>query len=99
MWRSFNSYYDKAFGTEEDRQITKDELQKADASTMMQLDLKKEMNWIISLLDKMGALVVFSHNDYQCNNILKRDAVQNGERTLLIDFEYSAYNYRYNCFL
>lgn len=61
-------------------------------------DLRAEREFIIDILDQIKSPVVFSHNDLHHANILlaktskKRPTLN--ERVILIDFEYSSYNYR-----
>lgn len=63
---------------------------------LMKLDLPAELESLRALLAATPSPVVFCHNDVQEGNILildNRDQNSN-ERLMLIDFEYSSYNYR-----
>uniref|UniRef100_A0A672GH70 Ethanolamine kinase n=1 Tax=Salarias fasciatus TaxID=181472 RepID=A0A672GH70_SALFA len=63
---------------------------------LMKLDLPAELESLRALLAATPSPVVFCHNDVQEGNILildKRDHSPT-ERLMLIDFEYSSYNYR-----
>ncbi|KAM4618594.1 choline/ethanolamine kinase isoform 2-T2 [Polymixia lowei] len=63
---------------------------------LMKFDLPAELESLRLLLAETPSPVVFCHNDVQEGNILKledRDHTST-ERLMLIDFEYSSYNYR-----
>uniref|UniRef100_A0A3B4AU41 Ethanolamine kinase n=1 Tax=Periophthalmus magnuspinnatus TaxID=409849 RepID=A0A3B4AU41_9GOBI len=63
---------------------------------LMKLDLPGELKRLRALLAATPSPVVFCHNDVQEGNILileDKDQSSN-ERLMLIDFEYSSYNYR-----
>ncbi|MEQ2294273.1 hypothetical protein AMECASPLE_002323 [Ameca splendens] len=63
---------------------------------LMKFDLPAELKSLRSLLAATPSPVVFCHNDVQEGNILmleERDHTST-ERLMLIDFEYSSYNYR-----
>ncbi|XP_073514487.1 choline kinase alpha-like [Phyllobates terribilis] len=59
-------------------------------------NLPKEMANLRSLLEATHSPVVFCHNDCQEGNVLLLDGRENCEKQklMLIDFEYSSYNYR-----
>ncbi|XP_063293929.1 choline kinase alpha [Pelobates fuscus] len=59
-------------------------------------NLPKEMANLRSLLEATSSPVVFCHNDCQEGNILLLNESENSEKQslMLIDFEYSSYNYR-----
>ncbi|XP_075998490.1 choline/ethanolamine kinase [Genypterus blacodes] len=63
---------------------------------LMKLDLPAELESLRALLAATPSPVVFCHNDIQEGNILiLEDKDGNSlERLMLIDFEYSSYNYR-----
>uniref|UniRef100_A0A8C6WWS7 ethanolamine kinase n=1 Tax=Neogobius melanostomus TaxID=47308 RepID=A0A8C6WWS7_9GOBI len=63
---------------------------------LMKLDLPGELERLRALLAATPSPVVFCHNDVQEGNILMLDDEQKSsdERLMLIDFEYSSYNYR-----
>ncbi|XP_042352535.1 choline/ethanolamine kinase [Plectropomus leopardus] len=63
---------------------------------LMKLDLPAELESLRALLAATPSPVVFCHNDVQEGNILiLEDEEHNAtERLMLIDFEYSSYNYR-----
>jgi len=52
---------------------------------------KREISFLKTILPKKAESVVFSHNDLHSENILN---LTKSKRLLLIDFEYSDYNYR-----
>jgi len=56
-----------------------------------QLVSKEEIEYLKKIAPKDEKAVVFSHNDLHAGNVLK---VPGSEHLLLIDFEYSDYNYR-----
>ncbi|XP_053305662.1 choline kinase alpha [Spea bombifrons] len=59
-------------------------------------NLPKEMANLRALLEGTPSPVVFCHNDCQEGNILLLEGSENSEKQslMLIDFEYSSYNYR-----
>ncbi|XP_069558153.1 choline/ethanolamine kinase [Brachyistius frenatus] len=63
---------------------------------LMKLDLPAELNSLRALLAATPSPVVFCHNDVQEGNILVLESRDHttAERLMLIDFEYSSYNYR-----
>ncbi|KAJ8249126.1 hypothetical protein GJAV_G00231450 [Gymnothorax javanicus] len=63
---------------------------------LMSLNLPQEMETLRSLLESTPSPVVFCHNDCQEGNILLLNGRENysGQKLMLIDFEYSSYNYR-----
>ncbi|XP_012504231.1 PREDICTED: choline/ethanolamine kinase isoform X1 [Propithecus coquereli] len=56
--------------------------------------LKDEMGNLRKLLDATPSPVVFCHNDIQEGNILLLSEPENADSLMLVDFEYSSYNYR-----
>lgn len=56
--------------------------------------LKDEMNHLRTLLDATPSPVVFCHNDIQEGNILLLSEPDSDDNLMLVDFEYSSYNYR-----
>ncbi|XP_051820768.1 choline kinase alpha isoform X2 [Antechinus flavipes] len=67
----------------------------------MKMPFNKEPKWLFgtmekSLLESTPSPVVFCHNDCQEGNILFLEGRENWEKQklMLIDFEYSSYNYR-----
>uniref|UniRef100_A0A8C9S4S2 Ethanolamine kinase n=1 Tax=Scleropages formosus TaxID=113540 RepID=A0A8C9S4S2_SCLFO len=65
-------------------------------SHLMSFNLPQEMETLKSLLESTPSPVVFCHNDCQEGNILLLNGRENSDRQklMLIDFEYSSYNYR-----
>lgn len=62
---------------------------------LMKLDLPGELERLRALLAATPSPVVFCHNDVQEGNILILDDKKSSDgRLMLIDFEYSSYNYR-----
>ncbi|KAM4722626.1 LOW QUALITY PROTEIN: choline kinase alpha-like [Rhinophrynus dorsalis] len=63
---------------------------------LLSYNLPKEMANLRSLLEATSSPVVFCHNDCQEGNILLLDGRENSDKQklMLIDFEYSSYNYR-----
>uniref|UniRef100_A0A667G3W5 ethanolamine kinase n=1 Tax=Lynx canadensis TaxID=61383 RepID=A0A667G3W5_LYNCA len=65
----------------------------------MEMPFTKEPHWLFGtmerkLLDSTPSPVVFCHNDIQEGNILLLSEPENTDRLMLVDFEYSSYNYR-----
>ncbi|XP_049986298.1 choline/ethanolamine kinase isoform X1 [Alexandromys fortis] len=56
--------------------------------------LKDEMGNLRKLLEATPSPVVFCHNDIQEGNILLLSEPKNDDSLMLVDFEYSSYNYR-----
>nr|XP_026269359.1 choline/ethanolamine kinase isoform X2 [Urocitellus parryii] len=56
--------------------------------------LEDEMGNLRKLLDSTPSPVVFCHNDIQEGNILLLSEPENADSLMLVDFEYSSYNYR-----
>ncbi|XP_062246870.1 choline/ethanolamine kinase [Platichthys flesus] len=63
---------------------------------LMKFDLPAELQSLRALLAETPSPVVFCHNDVQEGNILILDdsGQSSSDRLMLIDFEYSSYNYR-----
>ncbi|XP_071362924.1 choline kinase alpha isoform X1 [Trachinotus anak] len=63
---------------------------------MLSYNLPQEMDILKSLLESTHSPVVFCHNDCQEGNILllKDRQTSDKQKLMLIDFEYSSYNYR-----
>ncbi|XP_072290657.1 choline kinase alpha isoform X1 [Eucyclogobius newberryi] len=62
---------------------------------LLSYDLPHEMDSLRELLTSTPSPVVFCHNDCQEGNILLLNGCQSAQQKLmLIDFEYSSYNYR-----
>ncbi|KAL0968141.1 hypothetical protein UPYG_G00262890 [Umbra pygmaea] len=63
---------------------------------LMSYNLPQELKSLRSLLDSTHSPVVFCHNDCQEGNVLLLSGHESTERQklMLIDFEYSSYNYR-----
>ncbi|KAM9377801.1 choline kinase alpha [Pholidichthys leucotaenia] len=63
---------------------------------LLSYNLPQEMDVLKSLLESTPSPVVFCHNDCQEGNILLLKGCQTSDRQklMLIDFEYSSYNYR-----
>ncbi|TRY66392.1 hypothetical protein DNTS_003357 [Danionella cerebrum] len=63
---------------------------------LMSYNLPQEMDSLKCVLESTPSPVVFCHNDLQEGNILLLSGRENTERKklMLIDFEYSSYNYR-----
>uniref|UniRef100_A0A9J8AYV9 Ethanolamine kinase n=1 Tax=Cyprinus carpio carpio TaxID=630221 RepID=A0A9J8AYV9_CYPCA len=62
---------------------------------LIKYDLPAELENLRSLLTATPSPVVFCHNDVQEGNILMLDGRENSsDKLMLIDFEYSSYNYR-----
>ncbi|XP_053750626.1 choline/ethanolamine kinase isoform X2 [Panthera pardus] len=65
----------------------------------MEMPFTKEPHWLFGtmerkLLDSTPSPVVFCHNDIQEGNILLLSEPEDTDRLMLVDFEYSSYNYR-----
>ncbi|XP_026143316.1 choline kinase alpha-like isoform X1 [Carassius auratus] len=65
-------------------------------SRLLSFNLPQEMDSLKCLLESTPSPVVFCHNDLQEGNILLLSGRENTDRQrlMLIDFEYSSYNYR-----
>uniref|UniRef100_A0A672SGK2 ethanolamine kinase n=1 Tax=Sinocyclocheilus grahami TaxID=75366 RepID=A0A672SGK2_SINGR len=65
-------------------------------SRLLSYNLPQEMDSLKCLLESTPSPVVFCHNDLQEGNILLLSSRENTDRQrlMLIDFEYSSYNYR-----
>ncbi|TSS72692.1 Choline kinase alpha [Bagarius yarrelli] len=63
---------------------------------LMSYNLPQEMENLRCLLESTQSPVVFCHNDLQEGNILLLNGQENkdNQKLMLIDFEYSSYNYR-----
>ncbi|CAL1595209.1 unnamed protein product [Knipowitschia caucasica] len=62
---------------------------------LLSYDLPREMDSLRALLTSTPSPVVFCHNDCQEGNILLLSGCQSShQKLMLIDFEYSSYNYR-----
>ncbi|NWQ64557.1 CHKA kinase, partial [Neopipo cinnamomea] len=63
---------------------------------LLSYNLPKEMRSLRAMLEATSSPVVFCHNDCQEGNILLLEGRENSEnqKLMLIDFEYSSYNYR-----
>ncbi|XP_033941962.1 choline kinase alpha isoform X1 [Pseudochaenichthys georgianus] len=63
---------------------------------LLSYNLLQEMDLLKSLLESTHSPVVFCHNDCQEGNILLLNGRQSSDKQklMLIDFEYSSYNYR-----
>ncbi|XP_035182997.1 choline kinase alpha isoform X2 [Oxyura jamaicensis] len=63
---------------------------------LLSYNLPQEMKNLRAMLEATSSPVVFCHNDCQEGNILLLEGRENSERQklMLIDFEYSSYNYR-----
>ncbi|XP_040893501.1 choline kinase alpha isoform X1 [Toxotes jaculatrix] len=63
---------------------------------LLSYNLPQEMDLLKSLLESTHSPVVFCHNDCQEGNILllKDRQTSDKQKLMLIDFEYSSYNYR-----
>ncbi|KAM5287876.1 LOW QUALITY PROTEIN: choline/ethanolamine kinase [Ctenodactylus gundi] len=76
------------------------QIQDLPSTTLLQMNLtemsslKDEMHNLRKLLDSIPSPVVFCHNDIQEGNILLLLEPQNADSLMLVDFEYSSYNYR-----
>ena len=64
------------------------------AESVSLFDIHQEMDWLLALINKLQCPVVFSHNDINTGNILVKDNYQGCDPVVLIDFEFSSYNYR-----
>ncbi|KAM7041844.1 PREDICTED: choline kinase alpha [Sturnus vulgaris] len=63
---------------------------------LLSYNLPEEMKNLRAMLEATSSPVVFCHNDCQEGNILLLEGRENSEnqKLMLIDFEYSSYNYR-----
>lgn len=89
LWENFNKYLSMIRGVKfEDERLTK--LYK---SFQSRIDFVEEYEWLRLMLLQLNSPVIFCHNDLQEGNILY---IKEEDTTdiLLIDYDYSAYNYR-----
>ncbi|XP_075281853.1 choline kinase alpha [Opisthocomus hoazin] len=65
-------------------------------SKLLSYNLPQEMKNLRAMLEATSSPVVFCHNDCQEGNVLLLEGRENSEnqKLMLIDFEYSSYNYR-----
>lgn len=76
------------------------QIQDLPSATLLQMNLlemyslKDEMDKLRKFLDCTPSPVVFCHNDIQEGNILLLSEPGNTDSLMLVDFEYSSYNYR-----
>ena len=61
-------------------------------SKILAFDVRREAEWIASLLRSVSSRIVFSHNDVHMKNIF---VLEEQKDLLLMDYEYSGYNYRW----
>jgi len=52
---------------------------------------EQEVRWLLSVLPRVGSPIVFSHNDLQEGNLILDEE---NDKLQVIDYEYSAYNFR-----
>ncbi|XP_007519427.1 choline/ethanolamine kinase isoform X1 [Erinaceus europaeus] len=64
------------------------------ANLLEMYSLKDEMGNLRKFLHSTPSPVVFCHNDIQEGNILLLSEPENADSLMLVDFEYSSYNYR-----
>lgn len=68
------------------------------ARELLEKDLRSEKDFMMKAIEQIKSPVVFSHNDLHHGNILLAKASKKrptlDERIILIDFEYSGYNYQ-----
>ena len=57
-------------------------------------DLGPEVEWLLRTVAGLGSPVVFSHNDINTGNILVKEDSECSDPVVLIDYEFSSYNYR-----
>ncbi|XP_063099971.1 choline/ethanolamine kinase isoform X3 [Cavia porcellus] len=76
------------------------QIQDLPSTTLLQMNLlemyslKDEMDNLRKFLDSTPSPVVFCHNDIQEGNILLLSEPEHADSLMLVDFEYSSYNYR-----
>ncbi|XP_058717915.1 choline/ethanolamine kinase-like isoform X3 [Poecile atricapillus] len=74
-----------------------DPAQREQLEQLRSLNLEQEMRSLRALLEATPSPVVFCHNDVQEGNILLLSGREgSSDRLMLIDFEYSSYNYSYS---
>ena len=64
------------------------------ASVVANIDFESEIEYLVGLIAKVDPPVVFSHNDINTGNILVREESECSDPVVLIDYEFSSYNYR-----
>ena len=91
LFRDMDQFYDQAAKNVEQKQMIKE----LNCETLLEHNLRDEINWIKDMIVKSKTPMTFSHNDFLSNNIMivdnddKRDS-----NIVLCDFEYSSYGYR-----
>ena len=69
----------------------KEEIEKYNCNTLKGFDLKQEMDWITSVVEKVNSPVVFTHNDYRSSNLL---ITEPNDELIVCDFDISNYGHR-----
>merc|ERR1719510_738731 len=64
------------------------------ASVVANIDFESEIEYLVGLISKLNPPVVFSHNDINTGNILVKEESECSDPVVLIDYEFSSYNYR-----
>ena len=64
------------------------------ASVVADIDFESEIEYLVGLITKLDPPVVFSHNDINTGNILVKEESECSDPVVLIDYEFSSYNYR-----
>lgn len=80
---------------EKKRSVDANDLSESDRtirSKILAFDVRREAEWIACLLQSVSSRIVFSHNDVHMKNIF---VLQEQNDLLLMDYEYSGYNYRW----
>ncbi|XP_077451604.1 choline/ethanolamine kinase isoform X3 [Stigmatopora argus] len=91
LFKTINKYMDQVLALNFTRDAHVKKYKK-----LMRLDLPAELKQLRELLAATPSPVVFCHNDVQEGNVLILDKNDQNptDRLMLIDFEYSSYNYR-----
>ncbi|PKA47070.1 ethanolamine kinase [Apostasia shenzhenica] len=85
LWNDSFKFLKKAETLEFD-----DKKQQAKYKTISFNEIHEEINALKDLTDRLGAPVVFAHNDLLAGNLMMNDQ----EKLYIIDFEYGSYSYR-----
>jgi len=64
------------------------------AALIANVNLRDEVDWVLTFLHSVESPVVFSHNDVNTGNILVREDGSDWDPLVFIDYEFAAYNHR-----
>ena len=86
---------DENYGQTEKNLTQNQMIKELNCETLLEHNLKDEINWIKDMFVKSKAPMTFTHNDFVLNNIMIVDNDDNRDSNIVLcDFEYSSYGYR-----